>query len=151
MRIGDICTRSVVTCRRDTRVAELARIMRDQRVGAVIVVDPKDGESPQPVGVVTDRDLVVRVMAKGLDPEAAAAGDLLERSLGQANETDSLREAVRRMRELGVRRLAVVDHFDALVGVIAADDVARALADLLQDLSQVAKRQNGRKRRARGS
>ncbi|HEY9108902.1 MAG TPA: CBS domain-containing protein [Roseateles sp.] len=149
MRIGDICTRSIVTCRRDTRVAELARIMRDQRVGAVIVVDPKDGESPRPVGVVTDRDLVVRVMAKGVDPETVAAGDLLERALGQANETEPLREAVRRMRDLGVRRLAVVDDQSGLVGVIATDDVIKVLADVLLDVSEVASRQNGHKRRRR--
>ena len=87
MRIGEICTRSVVTCGRDTSVLELAQLMRDHHVGAVIVVDEHEGKLA-PVGVVTDRDLVVEVMAKGVNPDLLRAGDLIVRDLATAFESE---------------------------------------------------------------
>lgn len=150
MRIGDICTRSVVTCRRDTRVAELARMMRDRHVGAVIVVEAKNSGRPRPIGVVTDRDLVVQVMAKGADPETLAAGDLVVGELARANEAESVYDAVWHMRRKCVRRLPVVDDRDGLVGILAVDDVVRALAEAMADVSHTAPQQLDRERLTRG-
>ena len=81
MHIGEICTRSVVTCGRDTSVLELAQLMRDHHVGAVIVVDEQKGKLTS-VGVVTDRDLVVEVMAKSVNPDLLRAGDLIANVFG---------------------------------------------------------------------
>jgi CBS domain-containing protein len=76
MHIGEICKRSVVTCRRQTSALEIAQLMRDHHVGDVIVVDEYEGRQ-MPVGIVTDRDLVVQIMAKGVTPELVRAGDML--------------------------------------------------------------------------
>lgn len=149
MRIGEICTRSVVTCSRATRVADLARMMRDQHVGAVIIVEPEPGGRPRPVGIVTDRDLVVQVIAKGADPEALLAGDLAVGELVRAGEADTVYDAVWQMRGHGVRRLPVVDDCDGLVGVLAADDVIRVLAESMADVARTSPQQIARERLTR--
>lgn len=149
MRISEICTRSVVTCRRATRVAELARMMRDQHVGAVIIVEPEPGGRPRPVGIVTDRDLVVQVMAKGADPETLVAGDLVVGELLRAREGETVYDAVWQMRGRGVRRLPVVDDSDGLVGVLAVDDVIRVLAESMADVAQTSPHQIARERLTR--
>ena len=105
MRIADLCTRSVVTCRRDTSALELAQLMRDRHVGDVIVVDVDPGGST-PVGIVTDRDMVVRVMAKGVDPNlvlGVLTADDVTRFL--AEELTELSQAVPHQRKLEQRAL----------------------------------------------
>ncbi|HJV68651.1 CBS domain-containing protein [Ideonella sp.] len=141
MGIGTWCERSVVTCGRDAPVLTLARLMRDQHVGDVVVVDEVLGGRPQPVGIVTDRDLVVRVLAMGVAGEALRAGDLLVHPLVTAHEDEDLGQAVWRMRTGGVRRLPVVDSEGGLVGVLTADDVTRHLAEKLGDVAHIVPRQ----------
>jgi len=135
MHIGEICTRSVVTCGRDTSALELARMMRERHVGDVVVVDEGvDGATP--IGVVTDRDLVVEVMAAGVDPDLLRAGDMVVGELATALDTELVYDAIWHMRSLGVRRLPVVDANNHLRGLLTADDVARFLA---QELTEVAR------------
>lgn len=150
MRIGEICSHSVVTCRRDTRVAEIAKMMRDRHVGAVVVVEALDDQGPRPIGIVTDRDLVVQVMANGANPEALQAGDIMAAVLTRANEGETVYDAVWHMRGKGVRRLPVVDERDRLVGILAADDVMRALAEAMMEVSRTAPLQIARERVVRG-
>jgi len=136
MRIGEICSRTVVTCRRDTRVTEVAKMMRDRHVGAVVVVESPGDQRPRPVGILTDRDLVVQVMAKGANPDELLAGDLVAGLLTRASERETVYDAVWHMRGHGVRRLPVVDDHDGLVGILAADDVMRVLAEAMMDVSR---------------
>jgi signal-transduction protein with cAMP-binding, CBS, and nucleotidyltransferase domain len=135
MHIGDICTRSVVTCGRDTSALELARLMRERHVGDVVVVDEL-AEGATPIGVVTDRDLVVEVMAAGVDPDLLRASDLIVGELATAVDTELVYDAIWHMRSRGVRRLPVVDADNHLCGLLTADDVARFLA---QELTEVAR------------
>jgi CBS domain-containing protein len=137
MRVGDICTRAAVTCGRDTSARELARLMCERHVGDVVVVDA-DGSNVVPVGVVTDRDLVVRVLARGGDPETQSAGDLMDERLVTAVQSEHVHDAIWHMRSKGVRCLPIVDAHDRLVGVLTADDVARFLADELSVLARIA-------------
>jgi CBS domain-containing protein len=78
MRIGDICTREVIHCSRATTALELAQLMRSSHVGDVVVVDQPNGHK-MPVGIVTDRDLVVEVLAREADPALAKPGELVAR------------------------------------------------------------------------
>jgi len=137
MRIGEICTRHPATCLRTTTVAEVARLMRERHVGSVIVVEQAPGTRPRPIGIVTDRDLVIDVMAEGIDPQTLRAEDLLTGSLHTVNECESVYDAVWRMRGQGVRRLPVVDEGGALVGVLAADDAMRILSETMADVARV--------------
>ena len=138
MRIGEICTRSVVTCARTLSVLDIARRMREQHVGdVVVVVDDADGRAT-PVGIVTDRDLVIEVMARGVDPGRLCAGDLVVGPLITAGESDLVYDAVWQMRRHGIRRLPVVDAGGRLVGVLTTDDLTRCLAEQLGDLVRIA-------------
>ena len=143
MRIGEICNRSVVTCRRDTSVFEAARLMREHHVGDLIVVDERGGDLT-PLAVVTDRDLVIEVMAQGLDPEKLQVGDLIVDELVTAFESESVYDAVWHMRGKHVRRLPVTDARGRLTGVLTASDVTRCLADELTEIARIAPAQAAR-------
>jgi signal-transduction protein with cAMP-binding, CBS, and nucleotidyltransferase domain len=140
MHIGEICTRSVVTCRRDASALELAQLMRDHHVGDVIVVDEHEGATT-PVGVVTDRDLVIEVMAKGVDPDRVRAEDLVAVEVVTAFESELVYDAIWHMRGKGIRRLPVVNARNHLVGVLTADDVTKFLAQELTEVARIAPHQ----------
>ena len=140
MHIGEICTRSVVTCRRDASARDLARLMRERHVGDVIVVDEHEGLLT-PVGVVTDRDLVVEVLATDADPDALLAEDLMARNVATAFESELVYDAIWHMRGKSIRRLPVVDAHNHLLGILTADDVTRFLAQELSDMSRIATHQ----------
>ena len=139
MHISEICTRSLVTCNRDTPAAELARKMRDQHVADVVVVDDRAGRIT-PVGLVTDRDLVVGVLACNKDPNQVRAVELMRADLETALDSELVYDAIWHMRKRQILRLPVVDARGALVGVLTADDVAEFLASELSELSRVRKR-----------
>lgn len=136
MRIGEICTREVVHCGRDTSVAEIAQLMRNHHVGDVIVVEPHQGKLV-PVGIVTDRDLVVQVLAQGVGPDALTANDLMSDELVTAVESEVVYDAIWHMRTKGIRRLPVVDERKFLIGVLTADDVTEFLAEELAQIARI--------------
>ena len=150
MRIGDICTRSVVTCRRDAGVLEVARLMRDSHVGDVIVVDEGEGHMT-PIGIVTDRDLVVAVLAEGISPEGLRAGDLIVGEVITAFESELVYDAIWHMRGKGIRRLPIVDAQCHLKGVLTADDVTRFLAEELTSVARITPRQRTKEEATRDS
>ncbi len=140
MRIGEICTRAVVTCRRDASARELARLMRERHVGDVVVVDEHEGLLT-PVGVVTDRDLVVKILAVDGDPAVLRAEDLMASNVATAFESELIFDAIWHMRGKSIRRLPVVDSHNHLLGVLTADDVTRFLAQELVDMARIATHQ----------
>lgn len=140
MHISEICTRDVVTCSRDTGIRELAALMRDRRVGDVVVVD-EDEHGRLPVGIVTDRDLVVQILARRVDPELLMAADIMSEAPTTALASEAVHDAVWHMRGHGIRRLPVVDTHGALLGIVTADDLAAALAADLGEVARIAARQ----------
>lgn len=148
MRIGEICTREVVYCERATSVVELAQLMRRHHVGDVIVADAV-GAKLIPVGIVTDRDLVIDVLAQRVDPAEVTARDLMRKGLALARETEAVYDAIVRMRDSGIRRLPVIDEHDCLIGVLTADDVTEFLAEELTALAAVGPRQVAHEQAAR--
>jgi CBS domain-containing protein len=147
MRISEICTRQVVTCARGTGVRELAQLMRERHVGDVVVVD-RGEEGDVPVGIVTDRDLVVRVLAKGLDIDVVTAGDLMGEPLTIAFDCEDVYDAIWHMRSHGIRRLPVVDAHRFLRGVLTMDDVTARLAADLADMVRIVPCQGEREQQA---
>jgi CBS domain-containing protein len=136
MRIGEICERKVVHCTRNASIGEIARLMREHHVGDVIVVDVQ-GTNLIPIGIVTDRDLVVEVLAPDVARGDLCAEDLIKGELVTATEEELVYDAIWYMRSRGVRRLPVVDQRGCLVGILTADDVSRYLAVQLSELAQV--------------
>lgn len=145
MHIGDICTKVVVTCRRDASALALARIMREQHVGDVVIVDDCEG-GVQPVGIVTDRDLAVKVMAMELPPEQLRAEDLMGTELVTALASETVYDAIWHMRSHGVRRLPIVDAQCRLQGLLTADDLVNFVAQELSALARLAPYQSHREK-----
>jgi len=139
MRIGEICSRDVVTCKANSSAFELARLMRDEHVGSVIVVDDSDGQDV-PVGIVTDRDLVIQVLATQVEPQAVTAGDMMKPAC-TVLESEVVYDAIWTMRRAGARRLPVVDGSNSLFGIVSADDLAQFLAAEITELSRISPQQ----------
>ncbi len=134
MAIGELCTRNVVVMGRNESVAEAARLMRENHIGSIVVVERTDGHA-RPVGMITDRDIAVGVVAVGLDPEATPAEAAIGGKLVTVRQDEGIGRALALMRAEAVRRLPVVDAAGALVGVIAADDLIDLLADEMAQLA----------------
>ncbi|MDI1269594.1 MAG: CBS domain-containing protein [Polaromonas sp.] len=127
---GEICTRSVTIAFRTTPVDGAARLMRDNHVGCLVVVDEVEGRRIV-VGVLTDRDIVTAVVARGLDASTLTVDDVMTTDLVTAREDDSLIDLMRSMRRKGVRRIPVVGGLDELIGVVTLDDVLGVLSEEL--------------------
>jgi CBS domain-containing protein len=121
--VKDVMTSNPTTVQSDATVVEAARIMRDQDTGIVPVV-----ENDRLVGTVTDRDITVRVVAEGRDPESTTLREIASTDVVSVEPEQDLSEALRLMAEHQVRRLPVVAN-DRLVGIVAQADVAREADD----------------------
>ena len=126
MNIGKLCNHNVVSANEDTSVLEAARLMRHSHVGSIIITRD-EGRGARPVGIITDRDLTVEIMAEGIDPESVTVGDAMTSSPLSAREDDEPFEVLEAMRSKGVRRIPVIDNQGLLVGVLAVDDIMRML------------------------
>jgi CBS domain-containing protein len=149
MQIGHICTKNTVTCSAETSVIDAARMMRKNHVGTLIVVEEINGMLT-PQGIVTDRDIVVTVLAEGLDPKSIKVADIMKVELMTAVVTEDIFETVERMRYKGVRRIPVVDKHGALAGIVSVDDIWKFLARGVTELADVTTRQQTRERVSRG-
>ena len=148
MNIGEICTIQTVTCARDETVQGAALLMRKHHVGDLVVVDGDDGEAI-PAGIVTDRDIVVSVVALGLDPASLQVGDIMSDDLLTCRENDDVYQTIEHMRLRGIRRVPVVNDKGALAGIVSADDLLEFLAEEMGELSRISPYQQAHERRAR--
>jgi CBS domain-containing protein len=139
MRVGEYCTREVAFATRAMGIGEAAQVMRAEHVGDLVVVE-ESAAGRRPVGIVTDRDLVMEVLAPGLDPDTVTVGDLPTRELAVAGVDDDLMDTLARMGTLGVRRMPVVDGAGALAGILAADDVLEVVSELAAHLVKLTAR-----------
>ncbi len=148
MHIGEICTVQTIYCKRDETVQGAALLMRKHHVGDLIVVDQAERERI-PIGIVTDRDIVVSVIALGLDPASLLVGDIMSDDLLVTGEDDDVYETIERMRARGIRRVPVVNEAGGLTGIVSADDLLEFLAEEMGELSRIASHQQSHERRAR--
>lgn len=140
MNTGSICTRDVTVCERQATIFDAAQLMRERHVGDLVVVEMVDGRRV-PVGMLTDRDIVLAVVAKQADPEKIFVNDAMSSPPTLVSEGDDLWLAATRMRLQGVRRLPVVDAAGALVGIVSLDDLLEAVSALLSEMWLVTGRQ----------
>ncbi|MEW5892171.1 MAG: CBS domain-containing protein [Pseudomonadota bacterium] len=145
MAIGAICNREVVITDRKTDVPEAARLMRQYHVGTLVVVEDVEGQR-RPVGIVTDRDIAIEVVAAGIDPASLTVGDIMGGDLATVRETEGVFDTIRYMRSRGVRRVPVVDNGGWLVGIVTLDDLLELLAEEINEMASLISR--GRQREA---
>jgi CBS domain-containing protein len=132
--LESVATKIVVTATPDNTAARAAQLMRAHHVGSLVVLDGAS-DSGRPVGIVTDRDLVLAVMAEGLDPALFTVGDVMSVELVTAPAGASLLDAAQALRRHRVRRLIVLDDAGRVVGLAALEDLLEALARELSDLA----------------
>ena len=130
MRVSEIMTRAPVTISPATRVDEVAHIMRDKGISSVILVT-----NGKLVGIVTERDLVHRVIAAGKDPKRLMAADVSTKPVVAVREHCEVEDAVERMHENKIRRIVVVDDMDHAVGIVTTDDVGYNLKSMSEELA----------------
>jgi CBS domain-containing protein len=148
MPIGSIRTREVVVAKRHTTAAQAARMMREFHVGDVIVIDEIDGRQV-PCGIVTDRDIVVTLVAQDVDPGSVELSEMMSENPTVARDTDDVADAIQMMRTKGVRRLPIVDAKGALVGIVSVDDLVALLTDEMTSLTTMVAREQRRELLAR--
>lgn len=148
MSVGEFCSRDVVVAEKNISIAAAAKLMRQHHVGNVIVVEQRDGLRI-PVGILTDRDLVMEVLAKDVSVEACTVGDIMSFDLVTAKETDGIWSTLQRMRARSVRRIPVVSGTGALVGILSADDLLELLSEELSNLAKIIGHQPDRERALR--
>lgn len=148
MNAGEVCNREVVVAYRNTSLAEAAGLMRSHHVGSIVVVVDRLSERV-PVGILTDRDIVVAVVAKGIDPRTLAVGEVMGDKLVTVREQDGVADALRLMREHGVRRIPVLNHSGALAGILTIDDVLEVISGQLGEFVRAIDRERVRETRAR--
>lgn len=134
MRAADICTRDVVCIDPEASVTDAAKLMRTRHAGALVVVEQPDGER-MPVGIVTDRDIVMSVVAADVSVETVKVVDIMTTPVVSCTEDHHLLEIVSIMRSKAIRRLPVLNANGGLTGMVAADDVYMALGLLLREIN----------------
>jgi CBS domain-containing protein len=147
MNIERLCRRDVTLAYLDELIHEIARRMRERHVGSVIVVSRENGRAP--IGVLTDRDIVVEVLAAGLDYRSVTVGEVMTREPATVREDDDIVDALRIMRTYGVRRLPVVSRSGALAGIVAIDDLLEFFAGQVNDVVSAIGREQSQEAEAR--
>jgi CBS domain-containing protein len=134
MNAGSICKRGVVTVAPSDDLIAAAHTMREKHVGYLVVAESA-ARNRRVIGVLTDRDIVVAVLAREIDAHALKVGDVMTRDPLLIDEGQSIEAVLRHMREAGVRRVPVVDQSGALTGVLSIDDVLERIAEQLINIA----------------
>ena len=148
MSVGELCNRTVIVTARTTRLDEAARLMREHHVGSVVVVD-ETAAGNKAAGIVTDRDIVIEVVASGVNPATVTVEEIMVPDLVVANERDDLLDTLTRMRAKGIRRLPAVNGGGTLVGILSLDDVLGVLAEQVDGMVKAIAQEQAREARTR--
>jgi CBS domain-containing protein len=140
MTAGEYCNREVIIVEPTISVTEAAVLMRRHHVGDLVVVE-KEGEEARPVGIITDRDIVIEVVAQKIDPDSLTVKDIMSTDPVRVAETVSLLDTLELMKQRGVRRVLVIADSGGLQGLLSADDAIELIAEQLNDLTQLVDRE----------
>ena len=141
MSAGQFCNRDTVIVRKQDSIVEAAKLMRQHHVGCLVVVEENGSGTLAPIGIVTDRDLVIEILAEEVNPEEVTIADIMSYELVTAHENDRLWDTLQRMRIKGVRRIPVVDQHGALKGILTSDDLLEILAGELGEMAKLVNRE----------
>ena len=133
MSAGEYCNRDVVVIEKTEPVREVINLMRKNHVGDVVVVEMRENASI-PLGILTDRDILVEILAEDVDIDAVTVGDVMSYQLVTINEETQLVDAIKQMRIKGVRRLPVINGQGELQGILSVDDLLEIIVEQLSDI-----------------
>ena len=138
MGIVKCCREQVVAVSPDTPAVEVAKIMGEKNVGSVVIVT---GDN-RPTGVITDRDLTIRVMAHEKDPGEVRAGDIATRDVITFRDSMGIYEAIQKMTAEGIRRMPITDDAGKLIGIVTMDDIVRMLGEEMASIAKNIEKQS---------
>lgn len=150
MSVGHYCNRDVIVVAKNESVKEAVRLMRYHHVSDVVVVESL-GATVTPVGILTDRDVVLEIIAQDVDVNTVRISDVMSYELITVREDTPILEALDLMRERAVRRLPVINAEGKLVGILTVDDVLELITEQLQGVVTLIARQNRAERSSRRS
>lgn len=130
MTVGKFCTREVVIATKDASIVEVAQLMRKHNVGDIVIVKSIPDQN-EPVGIITDRDIVVELLATEVKLDTVSVGDVMSFDIITVRENDSVWDTMQLMRSRGIRRIPVVNEQGGLEGILTSDDMLELLADEL--------------------
>ena len=148
MSAGEYCNREVVVVSKTEPVSEAISLMRSHHVGDVVVVE-STAAGMMPVGILTDRDIVLEILAEGVDLEAVTIGDVMSYELVTVTEDTKLLDTLKLMRDKGVRRIPVVNQQGELEGLLSVDDLLELLAEQLTDIVSLIHKEQSRESKIR--
>ncbi len=148
MKLKELCTPDVVYCTAQISALHAARLMRERHVGDLVVIDDSE-EKHAPIGIITDRDIVVEILAKDLDPATTSVREIMRVPLVIARTSEEAENALERMRAHGVRRVPVLDDSEQLAGILSLDDLLKRLAADAAVLADIVAREQDREHRLR--
>ena len=140
MSVGDICNHDAVIIGKSDSIYTAAVLMRDQHVNYVVVVESQQGNNI-PIGAVTEREIVVDMVAERLDLDTVSVGEVMKPQLVMANEEDDVMKTLKRMRHTSLRCIPVINADKTLVGILSVDDILDRLSELLSDIGHILTRQ----------
>ena len=142
MSVGEICNREVIVIDQNSTIREAAELMRKHHVGTLVVVeDLAAGSNAKPVGILSDRDIVIEIFAEAVDFNTVLIRDVMSFELVTAREMDGIWDTMQRMKTNGIRRMPVVSDAGGLTGILAVDDLLEMLVDELTDLTKLIKQE----------
>lgn len=144
MSIGEICIREVVIAKAKDSVYKTAQLMRDLSVRTVVIT-----ENRHPTGILTDRDITIRVVAEGRDPHKTLIKEVMSARLLTIRESAGIGDGIRIMRSRGVRRLPVIDPEGKLVGIVTLDDLIDLLAEEMSALAALIRYEQEKERQVK--
>ncbi len=148
MLLSDVCIVNVACCTARTTILEAAYMMRKMHAGDLVVVE-NEGDAKVPLGIVTDRDIVVEVLGTGMDPATTTVKSITRSPLVVAREDEDSSQALERMRAHGIRRIPVVGSRGTLVGIVTVDDLMKGLAEEAGVIAEIVSRERNHEERAR--
>ena len=142
MKCSEVMTDNPVCCLPNDSVSQVARVMRREHIGAVPVVS--SDRTREIIGIITDRDLAIKVVAEGRDPNRTTVSDVMTHTIVVCREDDDLSSALAAMEEYQIRRIPVIDQGGRLVGIVSQADVATRFyepvvrAKMVEEISRAA-------------
>lgn len=136
MNVSDFCERDVVTIESSGTLVDAAKLMRHFHVGYVVITEEKK-KKLYPLGIVTDRDVVVEVVATELDPETITVSDIMQQNLFVVQDDADITKTLEMMTDKGVRRLPVVSKKGVLVGVASLESLLIKTADMFENFTKL--------------
>jgi len=150
MLAGEYCNRNVSIIGKDDSIIKAAKLMREHHVGDLLVVESREGERV-PVGILTDRDIVIEVIAEEAEINAVRVDDVMSYKLITSNDSDDLMNTIKRMRVNGIGRIPIVNADGGLVGILSISDILDVITEQLMDLDQIIVNEQSKERATRST